>query len=476
MRGASASSWAMPGQSHSPPNAPYATGNRGCPGSARSGVGFAVADHRRARPVDGAVLQVVHHQADPGLRVGSVSAEALSISTSRKRCPGSRTLQHQLLRSVEGGLRIRLGAQAVLVADHHELVAGIAQAQQRRNHAVDEAELFVGIDLEIGGLRDQRAVAVDEQDRASCDTLMPRRQRAAPRARASFCAGVPMLMRSASSSSGGARMSRTTTPARAGVEGGFGIVEANQQEICLRRVDAPHARQRPARLQAFALAPHGGHAPRVRERLRRQRVQRQREHGAGNGYGAWQRRSTAISSASAITHADARRGQRMRLGQGAQHGQVRLRREQRDRGGHVGELAVGFVHHHQRAAVERACERQRSSSSGATCPAGLPASTGRPASRRCAALRGHRVEVRAEFRRRVAQRHFDQARVLEARADGIHAEHRRRDETASRPGGRTRAPAGRWPRRCHARAAVVPASQPYSAASAARSAAGCGSG
>lgn len=120
-------------------------------------------------------------------------------------------LQHQRMRAIECRLRERFGTEAVLIRHHDELVTGVAQAQHRRNHAVDEFEFFVGIDLEIGGLADQRAVAVDEQDglhRAHAADAC-----GCAASTASFSAGEPIVMRKASPSPGVARISRTTTPA-----------------------------------------------------------------------------------------------------------------------------------------------------------------------------------------------------------------------------------------------------------------------
>src|SRR5690606_380116 len=106
----------------------------------------------------------------------------------------------------------RRGAEAVLIADHHQPVAGVAQPQQRRQHAGHEAQLVEAVDLEVRRLLNQGAVAVDEEDRAG-------RAHAATSAPASaastrrFCPGVPTVTRSASSRPGTCRWSRTTTPA-----------------------------------------------------------------------------------------------------------------------------------------------------------------------------------------------------------------------------------------------------------------------
>ena len=56
------------------------------------------------------------------------------------------------------------GAEAVLVGDHDEDEAGIAQAQQRGNAVGFEGEFVEPVDLLVERLGDQRAVAVDEED------------------------------------------------------------------------------------------------------------------------------------------------------------------------------------------------------------------------------------------------------------------------------------------------------------------------
>ena len=139
VRGASASSCAMPGP------VPLAAELRGAQLEAADAevvgerdVGFAVADHRRARPVDAAVAA---GSAAPGrcpaCASGALSAgSCVSISTSRKTMPWlSNTCSIRSLRAVEVGSREGSRAQAVLVGDHHELVAGVAQLQQRGDHA-----------------------------------------------------------------------------------------------------------------------------------------------------------------------------------------------------------------------------------------------------------------------------------------------------------------------------------------------------
>ena len=96
--------------------------------------------------VDAAIAQVVQHQADArlaGRRVVLVRkllvdqhlAEADALrgrgSAAASACGPSKRLA-----------RIALGAQPVLVGDHDEFEAGVAQPEQGRDHALDEAELL----------------------------------------------------------------------------------------------------------------------------------------------------------------------------------------------------------------------------------------------------------------------------------------------------------------------------------------------
>ena len=108
----------------------------------------------------------------------------------------------QALRPFEVGQREGGSAEAILVGDHDEFEAGVAQAQQRRDHAGHQPELGERVDLLVRRFLQQHAVAVEEDD--------ARHGRAASRrARSS---GEPIEMRSASPRPAKARMSRTTTP------------------------------------------------------------------------------------------------------------------------------------------------------------------------------------------------------------------------------------------------------------------------
>src|SRR5690606_8381660 len=191
-------------------------------------VGLAVANHGRGVEVDAAVAQVVLHQAEPGLARGRVvgGPAAVDQDLAEHDALALEYLQHEVVGAVETLAWIGLAAQPVLVADDPELEAGVAQLQHGRDHAAHEAQLLVGVDLEIRGFLDQGAVAIDEQDPGGHQRPPPpaaspipggtavdgRRADSTDSTRA-FCSGVPMVMRRASPSAGAARWSRTTMPA-----------------------------------------------------------------------------------------------------------------------------------------------------------------------------------------------------------------------------------------------------------------------
>src|SRR5690606_941297 len=126
-------------------------------------------------------------------------------------------LQHEAVGAGETLAWIGLAAQPVLVADDHELEAGVAPPQHGRDHAPHEAQTPVGVDLEIGGFLHQGAVATGEQDPGGHQRPPPpaaspipggtavdgRRADSTDSTRA-FCSGVPMVMRRASPSEGAA--------------------------------------------------------------------------------------------------------------------------------------------------------------------------------------------------------------------------------------------------------------------------------
>ncbi len=76
---------------------------------------------------------------------------------------GLEDLQQQRLRPIKVGLREIVGAQPVLVADHHKPKSGVFEFTQSRDHALDQTKLLETVDLLIGRLFNERAVAVDKQ-------------------------------------------------------------------------------------------------------------------------------------------------------------------------------------------------------------------------------------------------------------------------------------------------------------------------
>lgn len=69
------------------------------------------------------------------------------------------------MRAIEICLRETGGAQAVLVGNHHQSVAGFLQRQQRRDHIRLQRQLVHTVYLEIlRGFADKRAIAIDKQD------------------------------------------------------------------------------------------------------------------------------------------------------------------------------------------------------------------------------------------------------------------------------------------------------------------------
>lgn len=181
-------------------------------------------------------------------------------------------------------------------------------------------------------------------------------------------------------------------------------------------------------MQACALGTDLGHPP-----LRH--CQRRCRQGLLGHHRAWRRhRIRRLATAQQRDQlgigdqaADARSRQRVRLGQGAQHRQIVVARKQANGRGHIGEFAIGFIHYHQRLALQRLQGSfdfgQRDRRAGRI---------GRRAQEHQLGLgvqRGlhDRRHIGMQTIRPIDQRHFDQRRVLQARAHCIHAEHRRRD-------------------------------------------------
>ena len=73
-------------------------------------------------------------------------------------------LHHQVVRAIKRFLRQTVGSQAILIGDHHQLIAFLLQLQQRRDHLRLKLQLVEPVHLEI--LRrfgNQGAVTVNKE-------------------------------------------------------------------------------------------------------------------------------------------------------------------------------------------------------------------------------------------------------------------------------------------------------------------------
>ncbi|MNV37273.1 hypothetical protein D3C71_1287860 [compost metagenome] len=114
----------------------------------------------------------------------------------------------------------------------------------------------------------------------------------------------------------------------------------------------------------------------------------------------------------------------MRLGQRVQHGDVLVTAQQRGRGRLLGVLTVGLIHHHQRPALQRVGHpldlAQRDHAARGIGRRAQEHQRGVTTQRRG----NHGIDIGDQRIALIDQRHLDQQRVLQAGADGIHAEHR----------------------------------------------------
>ena len=176
-------------------------------------IGVAVADHRARGEIQVPRAQIIEQHADAGLAGRRIVGRAVFVEVHRHEADALRGehLLHQALRRLEGLARKARRAESVLVADDHELEAGVAQLQQRGNHAIDQRELLQRIDLLVRRLGDQGAVAVEEQD-AALGAHAASRRAASAASTASFSAAVPIDTRRHSARPGWCETSRSTMP------------------------------------------------------------------------------------------------------------------------------------------------------------------------------------------------------------------------------------------------------------------------
>ena len=155
-------------------------------------VGRAIANDRRARGVNRVRRDVLIDEARRGLAAVAALARPVRADEDRiERDPlGREEPEQEVLRLPKRRLGEGVGAEAVLVRDHHEAVARGLQRDQRADDAGHELQLRERVDLLVGRLLDQRAVAVDEEGRGHRGAFASR----AARSRA-FCAGSPTVIR-----------------------------------------------------------------------------------------------------------------------------------------------------------------------------------------------------------------------------------------------------------------------------------------
>ena len=165
-------------------------------------VGLAVADHIAVVRIENAFLQVLLHQTRLGLAALAAVARHVRADEDlvKVRALALENLHHQLVRSREVGPRKALGAESVLVRNHDELPARLAQALQSRKDALDELHLFEAVDLKVLGLLENGAVAVHKEN-AFAHASSFRMSSSAARRR-SFSSFVPIVMRMQFSSVG----------------------------------------------------------------------------------------------------------------------------------------------------------------------------------------------------------------------------------------------------------------------------------
>ena len=163
---------------------------------------------------------------------GPMRAEKLGIELDSLR---GEQVPDEVLRLRERAPGERGRAQPILVADEHQPVARSLQFEQRRNHARQQANLLQAVDLLIGRLLDERAVAIDEQDACAAHGRCHRGQqplvllRRADRDAQAICEGRCR-----------AEIAHEKAGCLAGLEKLLRLAAFDEQEVGVRRVDASH--------------------------------------------------------------------------------------------------------------------------------------------------------------------------------------------------------------------------------------------
>ncbi len=115
-----------------------------------------------------------------GLRQSQPSAGMCGqMNSASKSMPcEANSVEHEVLRLAESALRERRRAEAVLVGDHHQPVAGARSSAARRTRPAAKRILSSLSTCSSARLLDQRAVTVDEQDAVAVHQALQRRQQA----------------------------------------------------------------------------------------------------------------------------------------------------------------------------------------------------------------------------------------------------------------------------------------------------------
>ena len=234
-------------------------------------------------------------------------------------------IEHELVRHIERRLRKARAAEAVLVGDHREPEAGgAAPARMASNTPGHEADLLDGIDLLVGRLLDQRAVAVDEKyalvvAHARLRIRVGRSVRACPRRCAALCGDSAAHVADQQLAHGARRPVQRPASAK-----------SDEQEIGVAGPHLAHcACRRECRREPLAFGAHLRDALALDGELRRRqrcehRLDGELRDGIGRNHLA---RAARRWRARAISEPHARAGEAEGLGQGAQHHEVREARQ-----------------------------------------------------------------------------------------------------------------------------------------------------
>src|SRR5258706_5987830 len=171
----------------------------------------AISDHRAARDIDSVIAQPVAQQAR--LRLAAIAGVRDLVRTDENRLEadalGGKGSQNEFLAALEVSAGKGCGAEAILVAHHDKAVPRIPQRSQCDKNSRQEADLLQCINLLVGGLFHERAVAIDKECRRGIVRRDAHDRLASNR---SFCSGVPTLIRRDWPSVSARRRSRSSRP------------------------------------------------------------------------------------------------------------------------------------------------------------------------------------------------------------------------------------------------------------------------